>query len=343
MGTPLGLLLLATLASGPGEVTLVAAGDVMLGGHLAKALRELGLSGDAAYGYPFAKVSDLFAGADLSVVNLEGPLTEGGERLGKKFNFRGRPELAKVLLWGHVGAVSLANNHMLDYGELGLRDTLAALDALGVAHFGAGLTLADARRPVVVGCHGTKIAILGYAYLGTPPIEPARIWATEQRPGVAGAAGDLPRLAEMVREDVAAAKALAPLVVVFFHFGVEKQHTVDAAQRLLARAAAEAGATLVLGAHPHVPEGIEWVDGVPVVYSLGNFIFGGKHNPVGLDGMVVRATLSGRGRSVEVLPMRLGTAEAPFQPTPLAGPERQAMRRELEGYSRTLSAAPGNL
>src|SRR5689334_3117795 len=163
-----------TLAPAPAEpvpprpITLVVGGDVTLGAHYEEwvdALRAKGQSGPAVDGWGFSEVKPLFAGADLVLVNLECPFTGRGEPIPKNFNFRARPSTVSVLIDAGVRAVSLANNHLMDFGPDGVADTIATLDAAGIAHFGAGANLAEARRPAIVEVGGLKIAFLGYLIL----------------------------------------------------------------------------------------------------------------------------------------------------------------------------------
>src|SRR5499425_1771937 len=144
----------------PRPITLVAGGDVTLGAHYEEwvdGLRAKGQSGPGVDGWGFAEVKPLFSGADLVVVNLECPFTTRGEPIPKNFNFRARPATVQVLVDAGVRVASLANNHMMDYGPDGVVDTIATLDAAGIAHFGAGSTLAEARKPAIVEVRGLRI------------------------------------------------------------------------------------------------------------------------------------------------------------------------------------------
>ena len=261
---------------------LLFAGDVTLGYHYEEYVDELkskDAGHDDALGWGFARVGSLTRAADLFVVNLECPFTLRGEKLPKNFNFRARPELVAALEAGGVDVVSLANNHMVDYGPDGLTDTLATLAQSHIAAFGAGSTLSEARRPKVVKVNGIRMAFLGYFFLGDRNIEPAQVMATERSPGVAGHFNDLAAMAAMVRTDVRAAKGLADVVVPFFHWGREGQARPEPYQIELAKAAIDQGAAAVVGSHPHVLQGIVRYKGAPIAFSLGNFVFGGNWDP----------------------------------------------------------------
>jgi len=311
---------------------------VTLGHHYEEwvdGLRAKGLSGPEVDGYGFFQVKALFAGADLVVVNLECPFTERGAPIPKNFNFRARPSTVQVLVDAGVKVVSLANNHLMDYGPDGVADTVATLDAAGIAHFGAGRTLAEARRPALVEVGGVKVAFLGYLILGAKHPEPEVVWATESKPGVAGHPSDWTVVEKMVREDVAAARKEADLVIPFFHWGREGSKAPDDYQLQLARAAFQSGAAVVLGSHPHVLHGMELQGRVPVFYSLGNFVFGGNWNPRDKDSVLVRMRLDKDGYlGAELFPLKTDHyPEAPIQPYPLQGAEKEAVMQRLRGAS----------
>ena len=319
-------------------ITLVAGGDVTLGAHYEEwvdGLRAKGEGGAAVDGWGFAEVKPLFAGADLVVVNLECPFTGRGEPIPKNFNFRARPSTVSVLVDAGVRVLSLANNHLMDYGPEGVEDTIATLDAAGIAHFGAGRTLAEARKPALVEVGGLRIAFLGYLILGEKHPEPPVVWATETSAGVAGHPSDWTVVEKMVREDVAAAKAQADLVIPFFHWGREGSKGPDAYQIALAKAAVESGAAAVLGSHPHVLHGMERIGKVPVFYSLGNFVFGGNWNPRDKDSVLVKARFDRSGYlGAELFPLKTDRyPDRPIQPYPLTGPEAEAVLQRLRSAS----------
>ena len=323
----------------PREIVVVAGGDVKLGHHYEEwvdGLRAKGNSGPEVDGYGFFQVKPLFAGADLVVVNLECPFTERGAPIPKNFNFRARPSTVQELIDAGIRAVSLANNHLMDYGPDGVADTIATLEAAGIAHFGAGRTLAEARKPAFVEVGGLRIAFLGYLILGEKHPEPAVVWATETSAGVAGHPSDWTVVEKMAREDVAAARTQADLVIPFLHWGREGSKGPDAYQIALAKAAVESGAAAVLGSHPHVLHGMERIGKVPVFYSLGNFVFGGNWNPRDKDSVLVKARFDRSGYlGAELFPLKTDRyPDRPIQPYPLSGPEAEAVLQRL----RTASA-----
>lgn len=330
-----------TAAPAARPVTLLVGGDVTVGHHYEEYFDEQvskGRSREEMFAYGFKEVKAVADTADLFLVNLECPFTESADKLAKNFNFRARPELVNTLLAGGVDVVSLANNHMMDYGPQGLVDTLMTLEQAKIPHFGAGRTLAEARRPALVTLGGVRFAFLGYFFLGDRNIEPSQVYATETTPGVAGHYSDVAAMEKMLREDILAAKAQADVVLPFFHWGVESTYNPLPYQLQLARAAIEAGAAGVLGSHPHVLQAMELHQGAPVIYSLGNFVFGGNWNPKDKRSALLKARFSPGGYlSSEIIPLRTDRyPELPMQPSVVSGPEGQDVLKLLASSSAGL-------
>lgn len=244
-----------TATPGPPTVTIGLVGDLMFARDVVTLMEEHGP------GYPFERVTRLFRGVDVLIGNLEGAFTNRGVRANKYYTFRAPPALAPTLREAGFDAVSLANNHALDFGPAGLIDTREALDALGVAHFGAGGDATEAARPLVLEASGFRLALLGFSAVRSS------VFAGESRSGVAEAGY------EAVIAAVQAATAEADFVVVVFHFGTEYDPDPTEEQRLLARAAADAGATLVVGHHAHTLQPWERRGDALILYGLGNFVF----------------------------------------------------------------------
>ncbi len=220
--------------------------------------------------WPFEQITDVLASADIVFVNLESPLTDGGEPADKDFVFRGPPEAAEGLVDAGIDVVSLANNHALDYGLTGLQDSWAALNGAGIAHGGSGEDESIARAPVILERNGLRIAFL--AYVNTPN-DSVSGFVAEDTKATANREGVAWLTPETVSEDVAKAKRVADLVVVAFHAGVEYSESPIALQTDSARAAIDAGASVVFGHHPHVLQGIETYNDGVIIYSLGNLVF----------------------------------------------------------------------
>jgi poly-gamma-glutamate capsule biosynthesis protein CapA/YwtB (metallophosphatase superfamily) len=255
----------STPSSHPGELRLVAAGDVMLARSVGKRIASSGPE------WPFQQVASILQGADIAIVNLECTMGTLGKPEPKHYRFRAPSAAAEVLKLAGIDAVSQANNHVLDYGRSAFAQAQELLAAQGIEVAGAGKDRAAAHTPVIMERNGVRIALLAYADV---PVESGGFdhqgWiATESRSGMAWF-----ELATM-RQDIQAARAEADHVVVFFHFGIENRSTPTAAQRREAHAAIDAGASLVIGAHPHVLQGTErYHDGL-IAYGLGNFVFDG--------------------------------------------------------------------
>lgn len=315
-------------------VTLLVGGDVTVGHHYQSYFDDqvaLGRSREEMYAYGFAQLRPVIDAADLFLVNLECPFTEQGDKLPKNFNFRARPELVNVLVSGGVDVVSLANNHLMDYGAQGLLDTLMTLEQARIPYFGAGRTLAEARRPALVTVAGVRFALLGYFFLGTRNIEPVEVFATETTPGVAGHPSDIDVMERMLRADVLAARAQADVVLPFFHWGREGWNVPEEYQVRLARVALEAGAAGVLGSHPHVLQAMELQGGAPVIYSLGNLVFGGNWSPRDKRGALYRARFGPGGYlGSEVVPLQTDRfPERPMQPVLVEGLAADAVLRHV--------------
>lgn len=260
-------------AGAPRIAVLWAGGDVMPVQATATVI--------AAHGpdHLFAELTALLRQGDVAFANVEAPLTSRGDptagkvtddvRAGRDYVFRGSPRVAGALRRAGVLTVSLANNHAMDYGAAGLLDTLAQLRAAGVAAVGAGATLADARRPHIVEIHGLRVAFLAYS-----DVLPRRSVATATSPGIAPAKGTWTgRPAEdEIADDVRGARRRADHVVVSVHWGDELQIQPNCRQVALSRRILAAGATVILGHHPHVLQPIVVGSHRLVAYSLGNLI-----------------------------------------------------------------------
>jgi len=240
----------------PEQLQIAAVGDVMLGGGYWDRAR----SNDTQN--LFKSVSPLLANAHIALGNLEGPLTERPVAAPTwRFCLRGHPLYAQVLRAAGFGALSLANNHVMDFGWEGVEETIHVLSRAGIRTFGAGLNLAAARAPLRMSLAGMNVAFLGYSDI---PVN-LPIFATDSAPGVA------PANVEHMIQDICAAKQNSDLVVVCLHWGHEMLLSPSPGQRKVARQLIAAGANLILGHHPHVLQGIERVSRGLVAYSLGTY------------------------------------------------------------------------
>ena len=248
----------ATVSS-PVSLTLSVVGDCTLG---TDETFDYDTSLNAYYenygaDYFLQNVKDIFSTDDLTIANFEGTLTDSDEREDKTFAFKAPASYASILTGGSVEAVNTANNHSHDYGDQSFDDTLAALDDAGIVHFGYDET-------AVMNVKGIKVGLVGIYELY-----------------------DHLEREQQLKDNIAKVKADgAQLIVVIFHWGNETETVPDSNQTTLGRIAIDEGADLVCGHHPHVLQGIETYKGRNIVYSLGNFCFGGNSSPSDMDTMI---------------------------------------------------------
>jgi hypothetical protein len=294
--------------------TLVAGGDILLDRGVAQTVKIKGKGVDFPFNggtaditgrckdcspmgwdLPYTKrtgnagaMRNLLEGADLAIANFENPAPNSFRYHTSGTVFSADPRLIDGLRNAGIDFVSLANNHIRDAGAQGILDTIANLRKRGVAFGGAGANLAEARRPAILQAGGIKIAILGYDTIAK---------GYTAGPNRAGSA----RLsAQVVREDVAAArKAGAQLVIVFPHWGTEYDPTPFAGQQSLARACIDAGADMVIGNHAHWAGAVETYRGKPIWYALGNFVFDQTWSEPTMEGITLELTFDG-ARLVQV-------------------------------------------
>ncbi|MCC6192404.1 MAG: CapA family protein [Anaerolineales bacterium] len=255
----------ATLTPQP-IVRFMAVGDVMLARSVGERILQAGP------GVAFAGVLPVLQTADLLAANLECVISELGVPAPKAYVFRAPPVAMEALAGAGVDVVSLANNHVYDYGVEAVEEMLPRLRESGIEAVGAGPNVAAAHAPVLVARNGVRMAFLAYVDVpieGRSGFDTASWAAGPETPGLAWAEVD------RVAADVAEASLQADVVIILFHFGLEGRPEVTASQRALAHAAIDAGAELVLGAHPHVLQRPEAYNGGLIVYSLGNFVFDG--------------------------------------------------------------------
>jgi poly-gamma-glutamate synthesis protein (capsule biosynthesis protein) len=309
------------------ELRIAAVGDIMLGGTATPEMLKYG------YDYPFELTQGVLKQAQIVFGNLEGPLTDGGEAgTAKQYVFRAPPDkVAPALARAGFNVVSLANNHTLDYGPEGLEDTRVALDKAGIRHAGAGRNATEARQPVYMMADGVTVAFLAYSLTF-----PEEFWAGPDKPGTAFGHE------RHVRADVAAARATADIVVVSFHWGQEGKTELRDYQTQLARAAIDAGASAVLGHHPHILQGVErYKDGV-ILYSLGNFAFGSYSNTATRSAIAQLTFRDRRWRELKMVPLNVKNAEVVFQPRPLVGRDAAEVVEHLQQLSQSLGTTLEN-
>jgi poly-gamma-glutamate capsule biosynthesis protein CapA/YwtB (metallophosphatase superfamily) len=260
----------------------------------------------------FGPVASLLSAADLALVNLETAVTARGEPEPKQFHFRAPPGAYAAMRAAGVDAASLANNHALDYGRVGLKDTMDSARQADFPVFGAGHDAATAYAPWLTEVRGIRIAVLGFSQVH----KLADAWAAhDNRSGIA-MAWNVARATAAVK----AARAQADLVVVFNHWGEEGNECPTADQKSFARRLASAGADIIVGAHAHVLQGDGWLGKTYVAYGLGNFLWWGTSHST-QTGVLL---LTVRGREVVRNELVPAVVSETGQPIPLAGAAARA-------------------
>ena len=309
----------------PVALTVTFAGDCTLGS-------DVNFDGSRSFNSKYAEVQDpayflqnvaeLFGADDLTVVNMEGVLTEGGERADKEFAFRGKPEYSKILSTASVEGASVANNHSKDYGEDSYNDTIEALEGDNVKTFGYD-------RIAYFDVKGVKVALVG-AYFPE----------------------DSDDNEKQMTDNIAAARAEgAQLVLVYVHWGIERDYDPSTDQMNMGRAAIDAGADLVVGSHPHVIQGWEVYQGRYIVYSLGNFCFGGNSNPEDKDCMLFQQTFTVTGNEVAkndavdfiACSVSSESDRNTYQPTIAEGDEKARIDAKIQESTDKIAAAAAEL
>lgn len=313
-----------TAISAPVSLTLSVVGDCTLG---TDETFDYDTSLNAYYenygvDYFLQNVRSIFSADDLTIANFEGTLTDSDEREDKTFAFKAPASYASILSGSSVEAVNTANNHSHDYGDQSFDDTLAALDDAGIVHFGYDET-------AVIDIKGIKVGMVGiyelYDHLGRE---------------------------QQLKDNIAKVKADgAQLIVVIFHWGNETETVPDSNQTTLGRMAIDLGADLVCGHHPHVLQGIETYKGKNIVYSLGNFCFGGNSSPSDMDTMIYQQTFTIDADGVKndnvtnIIPCSISSAAYDgynnYQPTPAEGDEATRILEKINERSSWISTAEG--
>lgn len=244
------------------EIHMAFAGDVLFS---ASPLNKYD-TGNGITSILSEELLDKMNSSDITMVNLEFPFsTRGTQMEDKQYTFRADPARCMVLEEMGVDIVSLANNHILDFGIEALLDTVSTLRENNILSVGAGEDLEAAKKPSTITINGRNIA-----FLGASRVIPVTDWnATKYSPGVFTTYDPT-----LLLEEIKLAKQSNDLVIVYVHWGIEKEEYPEEYQRTMAKQYIDEGADLIIGSHPHVLQGIEYYNGKPIVYSLGNFVFG---------------------------------------------------------------------
>ena len=274
-------------------------------------------------GYFFQKVEPVFSQDDLTIVNMEGTLTqETSRKENEVYAFKGDEEYVQILTEGSVEAANLANNHSYDYGEKSYTDTIQALEDAGISTFGYD-------RTAIVEIKGVKVGLLGTYELDTHE-------ACEE---------------DMIKNIQSLQEQGAQIIIASFHWGIERANIPNETQVKLAHSAIDHGADLVLGHHPHVLQGIETYKGKNIVYSLANFCFGGNSSPSDMDSMIYQQTFTLEdGELTEenvtnIIPVKVSSSWEQgindYQPVPVEGDTGEAIISRLEAYSQSMAEQYG--
>lgn len=278
------------------DIKMIFVGDIMLSRHIGNLMVKMG-----DWRYPFFEIGDYIRNADLTFANLEGPISDRGTKIGSIYSFRADPRSVAGLVYSGIDVVSVANNHIWDYGPEAFSDTLKILSDNGISYIGGGHSFDEAHSPVIKEINGTKIAFLGYTNL-----LPRALASKDAKSAVA-----FPDRDQMIA-DIAKAKGMADIVIVSFHWGDEYKTHSNSFQEGLGHAAIDAGANFVVGHHPHVAEEIEEYNGGYIAYSLGNFVFDQNFSEETKTGLLLNVTIRDK-KIVEVLPQKVKFNES-FQP-----------------------------
>ncbi len=293
-------------------ITLSAAGDCTLGYSAQQSTwnRFDVVVKEKGYDYFFENVKSIFEQDDLTIINLEGPLTRLGTAVQKEFVFRGEPEYVNILTGASIEVVNLANNHTRDYGEEGYYETQRVLREAGIGFFGEQTIFYDTLK-------GIRIGIIGM-----------KGWSSDKW------------VRDNLRQLMSEAKSNSDLIIVMFHWGVEGSYYPVQIQKDLAKYAIDEGAHLILGSHPHVIQGIENYNERNIVYSMGNFCFGGNRNPSDKDSFIYQETFELTDQGIisidnQIIPCSISSVKErnDYRPTPLTGEEKHIVEKRLKLYS----------
>jgi len=302
------------------DVVISVAGDILLDRGVAAEMKKSGAD------YPYREVSEVFLSDDITIANLECPLTRagGGAMKAKRFVFKADPDHAKSLKDAGFDVLMLANNHTMDYVSTGLADTMSALDAAGLFHAGAGKST-DEIKPCYITKNGICVGVLSYSSL--PP--EGLIHDKDSATIAYARTGYL----DGMKSEIDRAKEQCDFLIVYFHWGAEFHHDVSEMQIEIAHAAVNSGASAVIGAHPHVLQGKEIYKGTPIYYSLGNFVFDKQIPDATDESLIVQFTVGKDGiLAIHELPVVIESC----QPRVAQGQEAADIKQNMNDYAEGL-------
>lgn len=273
-------------------IKLAFAGDILLDGFVGDQIAKYGVN------FPFVKVAPTLKKADIAFANLETPVSIRGKAAEKTFAFRSKPETLGGLTYAGIDGVSLANNHILDFGTDAMLDTLVHLDRNQIGHTGAGKDVDAAFKPYTKTVKGKSIAILGVSRVLSGP----SWYAGKSKPGAASAYTSQPLLSAIEKTSKE-----NDYTIVYIHWNEEFKDYPEKYARVLAKQMIDSGADIILGAHSHCLMGIEYYKHKPIYYSLGNFVFnrstrGGEKT---LNSMLVNFEISDSKLTSKITPIKI--------------------------------------
>jgi len=279
------------------EYAMLFVGDIMLSRSVAKKIYETNNTL-----FPFLLSADFLRSADITFGNLEGPMSSRGENQGSIYSFRADPSAVKGLVFAGFDILSLANNHIFDWGSVALNDTINLLKSNGIAPIGAGKNYTDANSPTFFYLGNTKVAFLAYTNL-----YPETLKADENTSGISDF--DESRMERTARD----VKQKADIVVVSFHWGDEYETRSNSKQQIMARKLIDSGADIVIGHHPHVTQEIEKYGNGWIAYSLGNFVFDQNFSEETMKSIAARATVQNKKiTNFKSIPIQINSDFQPY-------------------------------
>jgi len=274
-------------------ITIILVGDIMLDRGVEYMIKTEG-KGD--FRFPFLKIADELQKADILFGNLEGPISDKGTKVGSIYSFRNDPKSIEGLTFAGFDVISLANNHVFDYGREALEDTLLRLKTAGIDYLGAGFSEKEAYSPIIKELNDTKIAFLVYTNLG-----PETWKADEENSGIAWISENN---LETIKRDIEKVKKESDILIVSLHSGEEYQKTPTQFQIEFSRAFIDAGADLVIGHHPHIIQPNEKYKDGWIFYSLGNFVFDQNFSEETMRGQILKILFE-NNKIKEVVPINI--------------------------------------
>ncbi|MBZ9578580.1 CapA family protein [Patescibacteria group bacterium] len=273
----------------PKPITLMFVGDIMLNRGVELMVQKYG---NSDWKWPFSKIEGYLQQADILFGNSEGPISDKGIKVGSIYSFRANPKAIEGLTYAGFDILSVANNHIFDYGREAMEDNFLRLKGAGIDYVGGGFNEIEARSPIIKEINGTKIAFLAYTNLGS------EYWsAKENQSGIAW-------LDDKIVRDIKMTKEKADIVIVSMHFGEEYQSQASSEQKYFAHLAIDSGAHLVVGHHSHVVQKVErYKDGL-IAYSLGNFIFDQGFSEKTMEGLLLKVIIKDN-KIKELIPIEI--------------------------------------